>query len=335
VIEAYTIGNAAALWGDVPYRQAIQLEEFPNPAYDPQIQVIDDAISLLDQAIANLSLNVGSFAGEILGGTSNAKWIRIANSLKARFLLYKGDYTGAAAAAALGITTTADHLRITHGSTNNIDRNIYYDFMVRQRVGYMGGNAFLQTLMSNRANAKTDDLPRRSVYFTGGTGAPRTSAGGFFATDATFPLLTSWETLLIRAEAEAMASGSITTAALDALNAHRAIMRTTYPTGRYDDFVVTDFDATTGIENDGVDGPIVTPLEAFVREVQQEKYVSLYGQMEVFNEIRRTSNPFGLVPVGGVSSLPQRFLYSQNEVNSNTSTPNPIPGIFDKTTLFD
>lgn len=331
VIEAYVMGNAAALWGDVPYRQAIQHETYVNPVYDPQTQVLDDAITLLNSAIVNLTANTGNFPGELLGATTSAKWIAVANSLKARYLMYKKDYAGAAAAAALGVTTPADHLRILHGTSNGIDRNIYYDFMVRQRVGYMSGNNFLINMMANRANANTNDLARRSVYYTGT--APNTATGGYFATNATFPLMTSWETLLTRAEAEATVSNSISTAALNALNAHRAIMRATYPTGTYTDYTVADFDATTGMENNGSDGAIVTPLQAFIREVRQEKYISLYGQMEVFNEIRRTNNPFNLAPVVG-ATLPQRFLYSQNEVNSNTSAPDPIPALSEKTVLF-
>lgn len=339
VLEAYTIGTAAALWGDVPYTEAVNFEEFPNPAYDPQSAVIDDMISLLDDAIANLTLNIGTFPGELLGGTTSAKWIKAANTLKARYLLYKKDYAGAAAAAALGITTTADHIRMIHGTTNNVDRNIYYDFMVRQRPGYMGGNSFLRNMMGSsastgRGNAKTNDGPRRSAYYaSGGTGTPNTGTGGYFASNATFPLLTSWENNLIWAEADALATNSISAAALTALNAHRAIMQTNYPTGLYTAYASTDFDATTGIENDGVDGPVVTPVEAFVREVRQEKYVSMYGMLEVFNEIRRTNNPFGLVANVG-TTLPQRFLYAQDEVNSNSSTPNPIPALTDKTTIF-
>lgn len=328
VIEAYILGTAATLWGDVPYTEAFQNATFPNPTYDSQVDVVDDVLLLLDAAISNLTLNQGNFPGELLGGTTSAKWISVANSLKARYLLLKKDYTAAAAAAALGVVTTADHLRITHGSDNGVNRNIYYDFLVRQRVGYMGGNPFLINLMASRANANTDDLARRAVYFTNGTGGPRTSAGGYFATDASFPLITSWETLLVRAEAEALASNSVSAAALAALNAHRAILRTTYPTGNYANYAVTDFNAG-GIENaDNID-----PLAAFVREVREEKYISLYGQIEVFNEIRRTNNQIGLTPVVG-AQLPQRFLYSQNEVNSNTSTPNPIPGLYDKTALF-
>lgn len=330
VIEAYVIGTAASLWGDVPYREAWQGPANPNPAYDPQMQVIDDVLALLDDAIANLTLNVGPFPGELLGGTTAAKWIKAANTLKARYLLYKGDNAGAAAAAALGVTTTADHIRMLHGSTNGVDRNIYYDFIVRQRPGYMGGNSFLQTMMSTRANAKTDDLARRSVFYTSGTGGPRTSAGGYFATDATFHLVTSWENNLILAEASAKATSSISAAALNALNAHRAILETAYPTGNYDAYAATDFDAA-GIEN----ADAIAPLDAFIREVQQEKYISLYGTIESFNEIRRTNNRFGLTPEAGATSLPQRFLYSQNEVNSNSSTPDPIPALSEKTELFN
>jgi starch-binding outer membrane protein, SusD/RagB family len=335
VLEAYMMGTAAALWGDIPYRNAWKGLDNANPAFDPQTQVFDDVITLLDNAITNLTPNAGNFPGELLGGTTNAKWIRIANSLKARYLLYKKNYAAAAAAAALGVTTSADHLRILHGSSNGVDRNIYYDFMIRQRAGYMGGNTFLRNMMTNRANAKTSDLARRDVYYSSTSPfAPRTTSGGYFATDASFPLVTSWETNLIRAEAEALAGNSISNAALAALNAHRAVLRAAYTTGTYTDYVIADFDATTGIENNGSNGAIVTPLQAFVREVREEKYIALYGMIEVFNEIRRTNNPFGLTPVGGVSSLPQRFLYSQNEINSNTSAPNPIPGISDKTLIF-
>lgn len=335
VIEAFVVGNAAALWGDVPFTEA---HKTLNPAYDPQADVIDGAIDLLDKAIANLNLNQGNFPGELLGGTTNVKWIRAANTLKARYLMYKKDYPGAAAAAALGITAVADHIRISHGTTNNVDRNIYYDFIVRQRAGYMSGNLFTQNMMDTRGNTKTDDTPRRAVYYNAPFGATastvRTSAGGFFASDAPFNFLTSWENNLIWAEASALATNSISSDALNALNAHRLILETAYPTGNYDAYVATDFDAA-GIENEGTDdGPVVTPLEAFIREVHQEKYISLYGQMEVFNEIRRTNNSLGLAPVVG-ASLPQRFLYSQNEVNSNTSTPNPIPTLMSKTDLFD
>lgn len=328
VIEAFIMGTAASLWGDVPYTQALQNETYPNPTYDSQVDVIDDAIALLDQAIANLNLNQGNFPGELLGGTTTVKWIRMANTLKARYLLLKKDYAGAAAAAALGVVANADNLRIAHGVDNGVNRNIYYDFLVRQRFGYMGGNAFLQNLMASRANAKTSDLARRAIYFEGGTGGPRTTTGGYFATDASFSFITAAENLLIRAEAEALASNSVSANALAALNAYRAILRTTYPTGTYTDFVATDFDAA-GIEN----ATGLTPVDAFVREVREEKYVSLYGQIEVFNEIRRTNNQIGLTPVVG-TQLPQRFLYSQNEVNSNTSTPNPIPGLYDKTAIF-
>ena len=115
VIEAYVMGTAASLWGDIPYSEAWQPTTFKNPAYDDQASVYDDVLTLLDDAIANLTLNSGNFPGEILGGTTSAKWIKVANSLKARYLLLRGDYSGAAAAATLGVTSTADHLRMNHG----------------------------------------------------------------------------------------------------------------------------------------------------------------------------------------------------------------------------
>ena len=66
----------------------------------------------------------------------------------------------------------------------------------------------------------------------------------------------------------------------------------------------------------------------------QERYVTLFGQLEVFNDIRRTQGELIVrVPVlpNTGSQLPQRFLYSQDEINTNTSVPNPIPELFDPT----
>jgi starch-binding outer membrane protein, SusD/RagB family len=343
IIEAHIMGTTAAVWGDVPYSEAIDNVAFPNPKYDPQNQVIDNLITLLDNAIVNLNSGVGTLGGDFLSGGGApgtvlpgvaSKWIKIAYSLKARYLLYKKDYAGALAAANLGVDITANNLMAPHGTVNDQNRNIYYDFHERQRFGYLTAkNSFLAKKLdpaspTKRNHTKTVETARFGLYYTGTLPNYdiKISATGFFGSAASFPLVTAYETKLIAAECQARLNG--VAAGVTALNVHRALLRTAFPTGTYNDFVAADF-AASGIEN--TDN--IADADALLREILEEKYVSLYGQIEVFNEIRRTNNALG-IPANAGSQIPQRFLYSQTEFNANKSTPNPIPGLFSKTALF-
>jgi hypothetical protein len=97
----------------------------------------------------------------------------------------------------------------------------------------------------------------------------------------------------------------------------------------YDAYTTSDF-SSGGIENS--DG--ISTDNALLREILQERYVTLFGQIEVFNDTRRTeSESIVRVPVipNKGSALPQRFLYPQSEIDRNTNTPNPIPDFFAKT----
>ncbi len=78
----------------------------------------------------------------------------------------------------------------------------------------------------------------------------------------------------------------------------------------------------------------LTPDQAFLREILEERYVSFFGQIEGFNDVKRTQDEtlvkVPILPNTG-AQLPQRFLYPQSEIDRNTSTPSPIPGIFVRT----
>jgi hypothetical protein len=144
--------------------------------------------------------------------------------------------------------------------------------------------------------------------------------------------------LLILAEADTRVNGL--TAGLTRLNNFRTYMNTggyigsTYLTAgnyKYDAFVAADF-AAAGIENGGA-SPIAAD-RALLREIIEERYITFIGQIEGFNDLRRTFNETDIrVPVqpNTGAQLPKRFLYPQVEVDLNTSTPNPIPSLFTAT----
>lgn len=374
IVEAHTIGMTAALWGDVPYTEAVNYDEYPNPVYDTQESIYSSVQTLLDDAIDNLSSGVGDFDGDIFGLDAD-QWIAVANSLKAKFYLHEGEYSSALTYANSGISSASGDLMAPHGTTYGQDFNIWYSFLVYDRAGYMSAaDAYAPLLLDPgfvddtyyRGNSKTDEtarflwyyLPDLEIYAVGyepnyfseydwGYG------DGFFGTETYYPLVTYAENQLIIAECELRENGI--TAGLEALNDYREYLNSGdwepststnqlgiygfTATPQYDAYDASDF-VSGGIENaDGLDAD-----DALYREIIEEKYVSLLATLEVFNDMRRSGygewassknwDVLGLVPNTG-SEFPARFLIPQVEINSNYNVPTDRGGLFDDLVVFE
>jgi hypothetical protein len=91
VYEAFLVGGAASIFGDVSYSEAVN-PEISEPALDTQESVYAAVLALLDEAIADLASGEGPGPGGIdlvYGGDFDA-WIAAAQSLKARLNLESG-----------------------------------------------------------------------------------------------------------------------------------------------------------------------------------------------------------------------------------------------------
>jgi starch-binding outer membrane protein, SusD/RagB family len=336
VLKAHSLGMVASMWGDVPYREANRFFEIPNPVFDPQQQVYGDIQDLLDDAIDDLSGNPASpvIAGaDFYFGGNPERWTQVAFTLKARFYMHTKEYASALSAAQKGVTDASNDWMIPHptGSYNQ-DMNIYHSFGVFDREGYMTAeDAVLPSLLDSqspdyRGNAKTDEDLRFQFLFVRNANNPtgwnlNYGATAMWAATAPFPLLTALETHLILAEAAWRADGNVNEA-LEHLNDARAILAVRFPAGKYEPYVLADFEAGGMAARPGE-----TAADALLYEIVEEKYVCLVGQMEVFNDVRRTGNYLDLPPTTG-NQLPARFLYPQVEIDANANTPSPIPGVF-------
>ena len=88
VLEAMDIGFAADVWGDIPYAEAVGANT--TPAFEPQMQVYTDLLTLLDKAIADMGAGGTGPAGhDLIYNGSAAKWIEAAHTLKARIYLHQ------------------------------------------------------------------------------------------------------------------------------------------------------------------------------------------------------------------------------------------------------
>ncbi len=300
IIEAWLAGEGAALFGDIPYSEAIKPNEFPNPKYDSQQDVLNAVQTLLSTAISNVQAG-SPVAMPMYSGAYD--WVEVAHTLKARYYLIAKDYTNAAAEAAQGISAPNKTLFASHSSTIG-QQNLYYQFGVLQRGGYLAvtRSNLRKLLQGERARLlpTPGDANRSAMYFDGEE--LNYNAGGYFAIDADFPLISWEENQLILAEALARTGNE--NGARTAFNTLRTNLASVYGGA----FPATQASGT-----------------ALVNQILEEKYCTLIGSFQVFHDIRRTNNAIR-VPVKNSTSpsIPQRFLYSQNEINTNTSFPGVV-----------
>lgn len=338
VMEAHALGTATMLWGDVPYTQANNYDEFPNPKYDSQTEVYAAVQRILSEAITDLDGKGGlkNKAADIFFKGDVAKWKAAAQTLKARYYMHTREYAKAYDAASKGISTPDGSMITPHGE-NLGDANIYWYFMEWERSGYMSSDgAHIISLMdtaaastTDRGNAKTNESERFKFYFTAdnyASGYEPNFVDGIYAIDADYGLVTLEENLLILAESGARSKDFNT--GLRHLNELRAIG----PGGA----VMLPYDASD-FNSGGMENADNIPSDrALLREILEERFVTLFGQLEGCYDIRRTAKEGDVrvkVQPNVGTTIPQRALYSQKEVNANTSSPNPLPGLFDPTPI--
>lgn len=346
VLEAHTAGTVTSLWGDVPFSE-VNNPNITSPKYDSQASVYESVQNLLDKAISNLSSGTGTISGDkdfVYGGNAS-NWIALAHSLKARFYLHVKNYPMALTEAKMGISSASQDFKGVFGSTYGQNMNPFFSFMIYDRDGYMDANdAFAPTLFTSRQNSKTDESARSafnyysnspSYAFPAWYGVPN----GKFGRDSDMPLVTLGEMHLIIAECEARANGL--SAGVTAYNDYRALLSTGYSIGidnsgynglalKYDAYTDGDFN-NGGIEN--TDN--LAPIDAFYRELYEERYLYFIGNYESFVDFGRSNNIAGITLKPGFSGSPQRFIYPQVEINSNANIPSPIPTVTEKTPVHN
>ena len=300
VHEAMVMMLTADTWGDVPYREAIT--NTTTAAFDPQMQIYDDLLALLDKAIADLNGGGdGPGAVDLVYGGDKTQWTEAAHTLKARIYLHRveklgnGEYAKALAEARLGISTP-DNDWLTQHSAANAERNVWQQFQTTSGFGQdLVAGARLVNIMKAQNDPRLPDYYAQSpnggyIGFdvTVGTTDVKTVSllRGTRETDPTFrqPIITYDENQLIIAEALFQAND--VTGAATALNTVRA---------RYGK------------------GAITTPT---LNDIMTEKYIALFQNPEVWNDYKRTCLPV-LQPAVGKAVIPGRFLYGQTQVQTD------------------
>ncbi len=324
--EGLAIGTATSIWGDIPYSEALR-PDILTPRLDPQQEVYAAVQAVLDEGIAALqgAASTGNCEPSDLVYCATAgtraqqitRWIAAANTLKARFYLDlverngNAAYTQALAAANAGImeapttATQAIHgqapgdFRMYHGSTQDVDGNIWAEFLTQRGGDIRAGNVLVQLL-------KDRNDPRLPAYFDAN------SSGEYYGLDENFntvggtaseidiptrrqfafdqPIATWAENQLILAEAKFQLTG-----AADALP-HVNAVRTAVGLGTLGSVTFAD--------------------------VMLEKYIAMFQNIAVWSDFRRTCLPL-VRPYASGAEVPGRIPYGSGERNANPNIPLP------------
>lgn len=335
VIEANAIGTIADLFGDVPYSE-ISDDAIPDPKFDSQKEVFAQLQTLLDGAITDLATAPSTAVPEDLYFNGNTqKWSKVAYTLKARLYMYTREYAKAYEAASKGITSANEALIFTPPNIGNGSLNLNYK-MINERGGFWGfTGGYLEKVMNERSNAKTDEAARLAYYRFDGNAANNNK--GIAAAGRPMILVGYEENLLILAEAGTRTAG--VEEGLQQLNKLRAYLASGKAFERlsatdalvYEPYVLADFDkgGLKNVNNLATD-------RALLREIIEERYVSGFTGLMPIDDLRRLATkemdiavlpPFNSATA---SKYPQRFIVAQTELSANSNAPRD-PGIFAET----
>jgi hypothetical protein len=294
VTEALMMGTGADLFGALTYVHALTNES--NPPLDSQLAVYDSVQALLSRAIVDLGAtgptNVGPGSSDLAYGGNAAKWIKLAHTLKARFLMHTAEvrptvYAQVASEARIGIVDPADNFNAVF-SGNAQEANLWYQFDVVQRPGYIVPDPQFVALLQSRND------PRLGTYFN----ADMTDLNdALISPNASQPLVTANEGLLLWSEGLQRSGNDA--GALTRLNQGRALV--------------------------GLDAePAALAGRDLLSEILLEEYIADFQSIEVWNLYKRTCTP-NLTPVVAGRKIPARFPYDISERNTNVNIP-PLSG---------
>jgi hypothetical protein len=311
VWEALDMSVAADIWGDVPYREAAS--SAATPVLDPQAQVYGDLQALLSQAITNLGgAGPGPGTLDLAYGGNTAKWIELANTLKARLYMHTVELdnnqidnaalNSAITYALLGISTPANDFKSRHTSQPGED-NMWYQFNFRSGFGqYVVAGRALADIMVARND------PRLGQYF-----GPANPGPGFGGADPFGGSSPAGISLLEGTRNSPTFSQPIVTYLENELILAEAYYR-----------LGQTANAQTHFDNARAAVPGLAPKAiASIADIMEEKYVAMYQNIEVWNDYKRSCYP-ALTAVPNPSfanKVPGRLFYGTGEANANPNVP--------------
>lgn len=339
LLKAYTFQSLVDMFDEVPYSEALKINEFPTPKYDAGESVYDDLISKIDAAMEMIDTrSVIPVTGDIIFGGNMSSWLEFGNTLKLKIFMRQTEARASVAQAGVQALDGAAFLRtdaeVPFDQSNPTNRHPaeINDLNVQS---FNAASGTIGNYMFNTNDPRVDIYFRRPVepditqtyphqfvdQATGQTLGGTTAGLGYYSarnhfligTGSAFPYFSAAESQFL--QAEGALRGWLSGSAQDY-----------YEAGIKASFVkagLTEAQADTYILN--VPYPAAGTFAEQLEAIMMEKWVALVRQpIEMWNEWKRTGYPdTDIIAPTSISLLepgefPLRFPPTQREIDLNT-----------------
>jgi hypothetical protein len=301
IMTAMYLGVLTDHFGDIPYTNALQGADNLKATFDSQADIYTTIFTLLSDgkdALAQPS-SVTPGGDDLIHGGDLAAWAATADGLRARHLNHlskTSQYNAANVIAACDDALNAG-VYCTIGFEAALNQNPWYQFTVIDRAGYISQFGTMYDMME----ASSD--PRINLYRS----ADSLTMPAYGDATSALPIVTPFEIMFVKAEAQLAGSASDARATLEAaIESHMTWL--------------------------GVDaGDIATyvaalPATTDLELIMNEKYVAMFSSSESWTDWRRTGFPTLSAPAdANLSGMPRRMPYPEGEYLYNSdNVPMPL-----------
>lgn len=297
VLQAINIGMLTDSWEDAPVSEALQGSDDVTPALDTQEEIYTTIFTYLDEAISYLSEEESYEApssDDMVYGGDLSEWIKLAHTLKARYMLHvyaKGWYSASEILAEVdeGMTSNDDNFSLYYNDTN---KNPFYTNVAlanetgnlslthgKYLVDMMNGSIYdifdprLPIIADTTGSGGSSYEGLASYDASAATHTCELSTSTWYATEtAPVVMVTYSELKFIEAEVALGSDASRAyTAYLAGIEAHMDMLGV-------DDSDKTDYMSDPLVALGGV---------ADLEHIMKEKYIALFLNFEAWNDMRR------------------------------------------------
>jgi len=329
VLRSWTFSLLTEAYGNVPYKQAANIDQYLTPAYDAQKDVYFALLDDLKAAQAALDPSGKAIAGDVIYGNNIASWKKFANSLRFRIALRIADREPAKAKQVLAdiqaeggsyISSNAETAQFTYiDSPNQNPVSNLFDTRDDYRISKTIVDklfALNDPRLSIYAAPTQDATPQKYVGLPNGLlvgdasnyGFTKTSKPGtyFRAPHAPAVILSYAESLFDRAEAAARGFTTEDAASLYSQAVTAALAQ----------YSIASADIATYLAQPAVK----YDASNYKKSIGEQKWLALFGQgLEGWTEWRRLDYPQLQPAVAGTlnGKIPVRFIYPGTEQSLN------------------
>ncbi|MFB0497713.1 hypothetical protein ABID99_003950 [Mucilaginibacter sp. OAE612] len=329
VLRSWAFSLLTEAYGNIPYRQATNIDQYLTPAYDTQKDVYFALLDDLKAAQTALDPSGKAIAGDVIYSNNIASWKKFANSLRLRIALRIADREPAKAKQVLAdiqaeggsyISSNAETAQLVYlDSPNQNPVSNLFDTRDDYRISKTIVDklfALNDPRLSIYAAKTQDPTPQTYVGLPNGLlvgdasnyGFTKTSKPGtyFRAPHAPAVILSYAESLFDRAEAAARGFTTEDAASLYSQAITAALTQ----------YSIASADIATYIAQPAVQ----YDASNYKKSIGEQKWLALFGQgLEGWTEWRRLDYPQLQPAVAGTlnGKIPVRFIYPGTEQSLN------------------